>query len=84
MAIELFGASLSPYAAVTCVVSFLMVGHRSVYPSQILAITKSSSISPDLGNTLDEMDEIAITSRDRSVFGLGRKVVQRLRRRPEI
>jgi hypothetical protein len=61
-----------------------MVGHRSVYPSQILAITKSSSISPDLGNTLDEMDEITITSRDRSVFGLGRKVVQRLRRRPEI
>ena len=83
MAIELFGATLSPYAAVTCIVSFLIVGHRSVYPSQILAVTKSSSLSPDLGNTVEEMDDVMITSRDKTVFGLGRKIVGRLRRRPE-
>jgi hypothetical protein len=83
MAIELFGASLSPYAAVTCVVSFLMVGHRSVYPSQILAVTKSSSLSTDLGNTVEQMHEVTITPRDVSAFGLGRKAVERLRKRPE-
>ena len=83
MAIELFGASLSPYAAVTCVVSFLMVGHRSVYPSQILAVAKSSSLSPDLGNTVERMDDVRITTRDVSAFGLGRKALKRLRRRPE-
>ena len=33
MAIELFGASIGPYAALTAIVSFLMVGHRSVYGS---------------------------------------------------
>ncbi len=82
MAIELFGASLSPYAAVTCVVSFLMVGHRSVYPSQILAMTKSASLSPELGNTIEGMHEVTITSRDESVMGLGRKVVRRWRRNP--
>ncbi|HTY60317.1 MAG TPA: chloride channel protein [Bacteroidota bacterium] len=82
MAIELFGASLSPYAAVTCVVSFLMVGHRSVYPSQILAMTKSASLSPDVGNTIEEMNEVTITSRNESVVGLGRRAVRRWRRKP--
>ena len=81
MAIELFGASLSPYAAITCVVSFLMVGHRSVYPSQILAVTKSSSLSPDLGTTVEDLDDVTITSRDGSVVGLGRKAIRRIRGR---
>ena len=84
MAIELFGASLSPYAAVTCVVSFLMVGHRSVYPSQILAMTKSASLSPELGNTIEEMHEVTITSRNESVMGLGRMAVRRWRKKPEV
>jgi H+/Cl- antiporter ClcA len=82
MAIELFGASLSPYAAVTCIVSFLRVGHRSVYPSQILAVAKSASLRPDLGKTVEEMEEVAVTSRDESVLGLGTNIVRRLRRKP--
>jgi hypothetical protein len=44
MAIELFGPAIGPYAAVACVISFLMTGHRSVYPSQVLSLTKSSSL----------------------------------------
>jgi H+/Cl- antiporter ClcA len=37
MAIELFGPAVAAYATVACVISFLMTGHRSVYPSQVLA-----------------------------------------------
>ena len=40
MAVELFGTKIAPYAALACVVSFLMTGHRSVYPSQVLGIKK--------------------------------------------
>jgi H+/Cl- antiporter ClcA len=80
MAIELFGATLSPYAAITAIVSFLMVGHRSVYPSQILAITKSASLNPELGGTIENMGEVTVTSRDESVVGLGRRVVKKLRK----
>jgi len=40
MALEMFGPSIGPYAAVACVISFLMTGHRSVYPSQVLAMAK--------------------------------------------
>ncbi len=52
MAVEMFGPAIGPYAAVACVVCFLMTGHRSVYPSQILAVKKSSSIAIDLGKEI--------------------------------
>ena len=34
MAIELFGPQIAPYATVACVLSFLITGQQSVYPSQ--------------------------------------------------
>jgi H+/Cl- antiporter ClcA len=49
LAVELFGAKIAPYAAVACVTSFLMTGHRSVYPSQIFAMMKSSSFRDESG-----------------------------------
>ncbi len=49
LAVELFGPNVAPYAAVACVTSFLMTGHRSVYPSQIYAIMKSSSFRAEIG-----------------------------------
>ena len=83
MAIELFGATLSPYAAVTCIVSFLMVGHRSVYPSQILAIAKSSSLRPDVGKAVEDTNGVTLVSREESVIGLGKKLVRRFRKKPK-
>jgi H+/Cl- antiporter ClcA len=49
LAVELFGAKIAPSAAVACVTSFLMTGHRSVYPSQIFAMMKSSSFRDESG-----------------------------------
>ena len=40
MAIELFGAEIAPYAAVTCVISFLMSGRNGIYPSQRISFDK--------------------------------------------
>ena len=75
----LVGATPSPYAAVVCIVSFLMVGHRSVYPSQILAMTKSASLTPEIGKTVEDMHEIVIASRDESIVGVVRKIARKLR-----
>lgn len=55
MAIELFGPQIAPYAALVCVISFLMTGHRSVYPSQILAFKKSKLIDIELGKEIDKV-----------------------------
>lgn len=54
MAIELFGPQIAPYAALVCVISFLMTGHRSVYPSQILAFKKSKLIDIELGREIEK------------------------------
>lgn len=52
MAVEIFGPAVAPYASVACVISFLMTGHRSVYPSQIIAFRKSRSISFEMGKEI--------------------------------
>ncbi|MGQ9465916.1 MAG: chloride channel protein [bacterium] len=68
MATELFGAKIAPYAAVSCVISYLMTGHRSVYPSQILAITKSPSIKVDTGREIEEIKPV-VSPREKSITG---------------
>ncbi|MBU6428314.1 MAG: chloride channel protein [Cyanobacteria bacterium REEB65] len=53
LALELFGTAIGPYAALACVISFLMTGHRSVYPSQILSTAKSGSLRVALGQEIE-------------------------------
>ncbi len=56
MAIELFGANIAPYAALACIVSFLITGHRSIYPSQILGMKRSASIQIKIGKEIGEVE----------------------------
>jgi len=60
MATELFGPQVAPYAAIACVISFLITGHRSVYPSQVLAVVKSSSIKVSEGLTMEQIHGVEI------------------------
>lgn len=48
MAIELFGAEIAPYAAVACVISFLITGQQSVYSNQRVALDgdRADEIAP--------------------------------------
>ncbi|MBC7328397.1 chloride channel protein [bacterium] len=55
MAVELFGANIAPYASLACVISFIMTGHKSVYPSQVLAIRKSTSVKVQAGVVVEEI-----------------------------
>ena len=68
MAMELFGPKIAPYAAVACVVSFLISGHRSVYPSQVLAIRKSSSVDVETGRAVEGLS-VGVEPRARSLSG---------------
>ena len=67
MAIEFFGPKVAPYAAVSCIVCYLMTGHRSVYPSQVLATTKSPSIFVEKGIEMEKLKSIEIRLRPRSM-----------------
>lgn len=49
MAMELFGPEIATYATTACVISFLVSGHRSIYPSQVFEMSKSASIEVERG-----------------------------------
>jgi len=56
MAVELFGLEIAHYAALSAVISFLITGHRSVFPSQILAMKKSEMLEVKVGEVIDKAD----------------------------
>lgn len=41
LAMELFGASIAPFAGLVCAVSYVVAGHRSLYPSQVMLRPKA-------------------------------------------
>ncbi len=58
MSIELFGPALASFATVACIVSYVIVGHRSVYPSQLLRMTKSDSLEVGGNEIGDPMTQL--------------------------
>ena len=81
MAMELFGAAIAPHAAVACMVSFLIVGYRSIYPSQILGMNKSTSLKVETGKALAECCDVTINHRGASFLGLMAKMVSQFYRK---
>jgi H+/Cl- antiporter ClcA len=81
MAVELFGPAVAPYAAVACVISFLMTGHRSVYPSQVLEIVKSSSISAEKGKEMENIEDVNLELRAKSIIGTIARGLEKLKKR---
>lgn len=55
MSMELFGPAIAPYATIACVMSFLMTGHRSVYPYQLLGVQKAHLLKVDLGTEMENV-----------------------------
>jgi H+/Cl- antiporter ClcA len=81
MAMELFGPEVAPYAAVTCVISFLMTGHRSVYPSQMLAMAKSSSLAVEKGKEMRAVEGAELDLRSKSITGGIAKGLEKISKR---
>jgi H+/Cl- antiporter ClcA len=79
MAVELFGPQIAPYATVACVISFLITGHRSVYPSQVLSISKSPSLKVELGKELENIQS-SYLPRKKSLASLIINFIDRIER----
>jgi H+/Cl- antiporter ClcA len=67
MAIELFGPGIAADAALTCMVSFLIVGYRSIYPSQLLGVLKSDSLVVATGMPIGDVDYAKVSHREKSL-----------------
>ncbi len=55
MGMELLPTSLGVYAALSAVTAFLFVGHRSVYASQKIGLSKSAGLEVQLGVPMGEI-----------------------------
>ena len=66
----LFGAPVVPYAAIASVLSFIITGHRSVYPSQVLAVKKSVFLEVELGKEIEDTRPPEYLQKDGSLKGL--------------
>ena len=73
--LELFGPEIAPYAAIACVISFLMTGHRSVHPTQVLAIRKSTSLQVEIGSDLENV-KAEFKPRGRSLIGAALRLIR--------
>lgn len=62
MGIELFGADISIYLALTCVTSYVFSGHRGIYTSQGMDVPKSDLIDISRGTSLEDQTAIGPTS----------------------
>ncbi|MGQ9707881.1 MAG: chloride channel protein, partial [bacterium] len=74
---------IAPYAALSCIVSFLITGHRSIYPSQVLGMKKSPSIAVEVGEEVSEIEprvKLRRKSLATTLLRIGRKVKEKLRK----
>jgi len=83
MAIEMFGPGIAPHAAVACMVSFLVVGYRSIYPSQLLGIQKSASLQAETGVPIGDMEHPTVAPREKSLIGLVVRIIGKRRRKDD-
>lgn len=56
MAMELFGADIAPYAAVSCIVSFLITGQRTIFDKQKFHFDKIISDDDDRDQTRPQLE----------------------------
>ena len=67
MAIELLPTQVAVYAALAAATAFLMVGHRSVYASQKLGLSKSAGLEVALGGAIGDVDIAAIRAKEGTI-----------------
>jgi chloride channel protein, CIC family len=82
LAIEIFRPAIAPYAAISCVISFLMTGHRSVFPTQRVAARKSASLDVMLGEEVGKARS-DYKRRDTGLIDSGIKWVGTLRKKKD-
>jgi len=79
MAVELFGLEIAHYAAISAIISFLLTGHKSVFNSQKLGMTKSAALNIDIG---DDIETTHVTLEDKEANKL-KSIQERLQEKSQ-
>jgi hypothetical protein len=67
MAMELLPGPEGVYAALAASAAFLMVGHRSVYASQKIGLSKSAGLDVELGGAIGDVTRESVRIRKGSL-----------------
>jgi Voltage gated chloride channel len=67
MAMELLPGPEGVYASLAAATAFLMVGHRSVYASQKIGLSKSAGLDLDLGGAIGDVSRESVRIRKGSL-----------------
>ncbi len=81
MAMELFGMDIAHYAAVSIVIAFLLSGHRSVFPSQKIAMSKSDLLDLDAGEDIEHSHVRFSEQKTRQFHNIQRRIDLKRQRR---
>lgn len=65
MGIELFGVDVQLYIAVACITAYLFSGHRSIYSSQIIGVSKHSDYESSEGKTIKDSSDDDFSDKDK-------------------
>lgn len=71
---ELFGVQVGSFGAIACAVSYLMVGHMSVYPSQVLSVNKYCSTEVKTQKEMKDIDRADYVIKDPNIIKLSKKI----------
>lgn len=80
MGIELLPGPVGIYAALCAGTAFLMVGHRSVYASQKLGLSKSAGLEVELGSPIGELTRSSVRIRRGSLTDRAHRLGASLRK----
>lgn len=58
LGLELFGLSSGPYLLLSCTIAYLLSGHRSAIPTQLLQFTKAPALQASLNKEIGEFETV--------------------------
>jgi H+/Cl- antiporter ClcA len=60
LGLELFGMASGPYLFLSCTIAFLLSGHRSAIPTQLLQFTKAPALQAPMNQEIGEIDIMGV------------------------
>ena len=58
LGLELFGIASGPYLLLSCTIAYLLSGHRSAIPTQLLQFSKAPALQTSTNKEIGEIDEL--------------------------
>lgn len=72
IAMELFGNDVGIYAAIAIGISYIVVGHESIYPTQFVMSSKTPSLKIKTNIAIKEVDEVNLQAKKHLISSLFR------------